>query len=118
MISITKVYHSRCFGTILLIMLCLLLCSPTLLAQYTTASLSGQVVDTTGLLVNDAKVTVVNVGTNDREITQTSDGDIPIPKTRGRNVFADSGMPWLSYLPARWDCAERKSLSERRASPR
>jgi len=80
MISITKVYHSRCFGTIPLIMLCLLLCSPTLLAQYTTASLSGQVVDTSGLLVNDAKVTVVNVGTNDREITQTSEGTFQFPR--------------------------------------
>src|SRR5713101_2972452 len=53
---------------------------PTVLGQGANASLSGTVVDTNGAVVPGATITIINVGTNLRRQTTTSDnGDFRVP---------------------------------------
>src|SRR3954451_6586315 len=58
------------FPAILLISVLLCLTTPAV-AQYTTASLGGAVLDSTGAIVPDARVTVRNIDTGLRQTTSS-----------------------------------------------
>jgi len=71
--------HSKVIFSFLLFILCLLPCSVAH-AQSATASLSGTVEDEKGALVSGASVTAINVNTNARRQTKTSEtGDFTFP---------------------------------------
>jgi hypothetical protein len=55
-----------------LVVLCLLLCGHGVFAQGTSATLNGTVLDSAGAAVEDARVTVVNTGTNATQATASN----------------------------------------------
>ncbi|PYV88151.1 MAG: hypothetical protein DMG05_16010, partial [Acidobacteria bacterium] len=71
-INRTPVKFLPLFAVMQLVIFVFLCCAPLrLLAQYTTASMAGNVVDPTGAMVPDAKVTVRNTETGFEQTVST-----------------------------------------------
>src|SRR5438105_4364345 len=75
-----KGWQPNCFAALLLSCIVLLLCVPSLRAQLTTGSLSGTVTDTSGAVVPNAKVILLNEGNGDQRQT--------VSNSAGRFTFA------------------------------
>ncbi len=79
------------------LVLCARVCQPAVLAQVTTANLSGTVIDETDAVVTGARITLLNTATGfQRETTTNSNGYFIVPLLAPGNYTLIAEMPGFS----------------------